>query len=101
MQCRIKTSKVFINGTNDGRTLNVTLKHYIDGVLNFEELRAEQHLLDWQVAGLQKTATGYGKKIPTSWKVRYLGKLRRIYQDVYSNSGVSYIIVSGKKLYLV
>ena len=87
--------------TNNGRTLNVTLKHYIDGVLNFEDLKAEQHLLDWQVAGLQKTATGYGKKIPTSWKVRYLGKLRRIYQDVYSNSGVSYIIVNGKKLYLV
>lgn len=87
--------------TNNGRTLNVTLKHYVDGVLNFEDLQAEQHLLDWQVAGLQKTATGYGKKIPTSWKVRYLGKLRRIYQDVYSNSGVSYIIVNGKKLYLV
>ncbi|EFV7170024.1 hypothetical protein EAMBIBNC_00009 [Citrobacter phage BSwM KMM4] len=87
--------------TNNGRTLNVTLKHYIDGVLNFEDLKAEQHLLDWQIVGLQKTATGYGKKIPTSWKVRYLGKLRRIYQDVYSNSGVSYIIVNGKKLYLV
>ena len=87
--------------TNNGRNLNVTLKHYIDGVLNFEDLKAEQHLLDWQIVGLQKTATGYGKKIPTSWKVRYLGKLRRIYQDVYSNSGVSYIIVNGKKLYLV
>ncbi|QHR67899.1 hypothetical protein mistaenkt_11 [Escherichia phage mistaenkt] len=87
--------------TNNGRTLNVTLKHYVDGVLNFEELIAEQHILDWQLAGLQKTATGYGKKIPTSWKVRYLGKLRRIYQDVYSNSGVSYIIVNGKKLNLV
>ena len=87
--------------TNSGRTLNVTLKHYIDGVLNFEDLQAEQHLLDWQIAGLQKTATGYGTKIPTSWKVRYLGKLRRIYQDVYSNSGVSYIIVNGKKLNLV
>lgn len=86
--------------TNNGRTLNVTLKHYVDGALNFEDLQAEQHLLDWQVAGLQKTATGYGKKIPTSWKVRYLGKLRRIYQDVYSNSGVSYIIVNGKKLHL-
>lgn len=87
--------------SNNGRTLNVTLKHYVDGVLNFEDLQAEQHLLDWQVTGLQKTATGYGTKIPTSWKVRYLGKLRRIYQDVYSNSGVSYIIVNGKKLYLV
>nr|DAJ98493.1 MAG TPA: hypothetical protein [Caudoviricetes sp.] len=87
--------------TNNSRTLNVTLKHYVEGVLNFEDLQAEQHLLGWQVAGLQKTATGYGKKIPTSWKVRYLGKLRRIYQDVYSNSGVSYIIVNGKKLYLI
>lgn len=87
--------------TNNGRTLNITLKVYIDGVLNFEELQAEQYILDWQLAGLQKTATGYGKKIPTSWKVRYLGKLRRIYQDVYSNSGVSYIIVNSKKLYLV
>lgn len=87
--------------TNNSRTLNVTLKHYVDGVLNFEDLQAEQHLLDWQVEGLQKTVTGYGKKIPTSWKVRYLGKLRRIYQDVYSNSGVSYIIVNGKKLYLI
>lgn len=86
--------------TNNSRTLNVTLKHYVDGVLNFEDLQAEQHLLDWQVAGLQKTATGYGTKIPTSWKVHYSGKLRRIYQDVYSNSGVSYIIVNGKKLYL-
>lgn len=86
--------------TNNSRTLNVTLKHYVDGVLNFEDLQAEQHLLDWQVAGLQKTNTGYGTKIPTSWKVRYSGKLRRIYQDVYSNSGVSYIIVNGKKLYL-
>ena len=86
--------------TNNSRTLNVTLKHYVDGVLNFEDLQAEQHLLDWQVAGLQKTATGYGKKIPTSWKLHYSGKLRRIYQDVYSNSGVSYIIVNGKKLHL-
>lgn len=40
--------------TNNGRTLNVTLKHYIDGVLNFEDLKAEQHLLDWQIVGLQK-----------------------------------------------
>ncbi len=40
--------------TNNGRTLNVTLRHYVDGVMHFEDLRAEQHILDWQVAGLQK-----------------------------------------------
>lgn len=48
--------------TNNGRTLNVTLRHYVDGVMHFEDLQAEQHILDWQLAGLQKTATGYGKR---------------------------------------
>ena len=42
--------------TNNGRTLNVTLRHYVDGVMHFEDLQAETHILDWQVAGLQKTA---------------------------------------------
>ncbi|QHB48881.1 hypothetical protein [Shigella phage Z31] len=87
--------------TNNGRTLNVTLRHYVNGVMHFDDLQAEQHILDWQLAGLQKTATGYGKKIPTSWKVYYKGRLRRIYQDVYSNSASSYIMVKGKKLHLV
>ena len=40
--------------TNNGRTLNVTLRHYVDGVMNFEDLQAEQHILDWQLAGFQK-----------------------------------------------
>ena len=87
--------------TNNGRTLNVTLRHYVDGVMCFEDLQAEQHILDWQLAGLQKIVTGYGKKIPTSWKVYYEGRLRRIYQDVCSNSASSYIIVKGKKLHLM
>nr|DAN14570.1 MAG TPA: hypothetical protein [Caudoviricetes sp.] len=87
--------------TNNGHTLNVTLRHYVDGELHLEDLKAESHILDWQVAGLTKTATGYGKKIPTSWKVRYMGRLRRIYQDVFSNAAKSYIIVNGKKLSVV
>lgn len=87
--------------TNNGSKLNITLRHYVDGVLHFEDLQAEQHILDWQVAGLTKTVTGYGKKIPTSWKVRYMGRLRRIYQDVFSNAAKSYIIVNGKKLSVV
>lgn len=40
--------------TNNGRTLNVTLRHYVNGVMHFEDLQAEQHILDWQLAGLQK-----------------------------------------------
>ena len=40
--------------TNNGRTLNITLRHYVNGVMHFEDLQAEQHILDWQLAGLQK-----------------------------------------------
>ena len=65
-----------------------------------ETVDAIQKPLDWQIMGLSKTATGYGKKIPTSLMINYEGRLRRVYQDVYSNSGVSYIIVKGQKVTL-
>jgi len=47
--------------------------------------------LEWQKKGLSKTSTGYGKKIPTRSKVRYQGRLYRVYCDIYSNSGHCYI----------
>jgi hypothetical protein len=49
----------------------------------------------WQKQGLMYTASGYGRKIPTSWTVRYNGKVRRIYCCIYSNIGTCYIIVNG------
>lgn len=52
----------------------------------------------WHERGLQKTASGYGKKIPTRHKVNYKGRLRRVYCDVFSNSGHCYIIVKGEKI---
>jgi len=42
-------------------------------------------------AGLQYTSTGYGRRIPTRTMVRYLGKWRRVYCCIYSNSGTCYI----------
>lgn len=54
--------------------------------------------LDWQAAGLQKTATGYGKKIPTTYMINYQGKKRRIYVDQFSNVWHTYIIVDGEKV---
>lgn len=54
--------------------------------------------LDWQVMGLQKTASGYGTKIPTSYTVNYQGRERRIYVDIYGNSGHTYIIVNKEKI---
>lgn len=44
---------------------------------------------------------GYGKtKYPTSWVVRYMGRLRRIYSDCHSNVGVTYVMVAGQKHYV-
>lgn len=45
----------------------------------------------WQDRGLSFTASGYGKRIPTRYMVRYKGKLRRVYCCIYSNSGTCYI----------
>ena len=56
--------------------------------------------LAWQVAGLQKTASGYGTKLPTCYTVKYQGKERRIYADCYGNVAATYIIVNGLKVYV-
>ena len=56
--------------------------------------------LPWQVAGLQKTASRYGTKIPTRYTVKYQGKERRIYADCCSNVAATYIIVNGQKVYV-
>ena len=45
----------------------------------------------WQDRGLQYTATGYGKRIPTQYMVKYEGNWRRVYCCVYSNAGTLYI----------
>jgi hypothetical protein len=41
--------------------------------------------------GLSWTATGYGKRIPTTHMVRWNGKWRRVYCCIYSNAGTCYI----------
>ena len=38
---------------------------------------------------------GYGAKIPTTWKVQFRGRWRRIYCRIFSNSGVCYLTVKG------
>ena len=63
-------------------------------------LAAHYRPLAWQVAGLQKTASGYGTKIPTRYTVRYQGKERRIYADCYSNLAATYIKKKKKKVFV-
>lgn len=50
-------------------------------------------LLWWQERGLQFTASGYGRRIPTSYMVQLPGspRWRRVYCCIYSNSGTCYV----------
>lgn len=47
-----------------------------------------------------RSATGYGKKLNTGKQVLYANKWRVIWCDVFSNVGVTYIMVNNTKLYI-
>ena len=42
-------------------------------------------------AGLDRTASGYGSRIPTRYMVKFNGRWRRVYCRCYSNNGTLYI----------
>jgi len=39
--------------------------------------------------------SGYGPKIPTRYRILYLGHWRRVYCALYANSGSLYVIILG------
>jgi len=49
-----------------------------------------------------RTASGYGRKIPTRWEVQIDGdrRWRRVYVIQLSNAGSPYCVVNGKDVYL-
>lgn len=56
--------------------------------------------LDWQMHGLQQTASGYGAKLTTSLKIMFDGKLRRLYSTCYGNSGSVWFKTKGRTIYV-
>ena len=54
----------------------------------------------WHERGLQQTASGYGNKLTTPYKVEHNGRLYRVYSVCWSNSGSLYILPGGERLYL-
>lgn len=54
----------------------------------------------WHERGIQQTASGYGRKLTTAYKVEHNGRLYRVYCICFSNSGSLYILPGGKRLYL-
>lgn len=63
-----------------------------------EEVRAKVDELPWQTLGLSYTATGYGARIPTRYKVRWAGRWYRVYCAQFSNAGAMYIESRGEKI---
>lgn len=58
----------------------------------------EDRPLDWQRAGLQETATGYGSKLTSTRVVRLPdSRTRRVYITCYSNVGTAWIVLGGRK----
>ncbi len=56
----------------------------------------EDRPLWFHTAGLQETASGYGRAL-TSARVAVLpdGRTRRVYITIFSNSGTAWIVVDG------
>lgn len=56
--------------------------------------------LDWQKRGLQETASGYGARLNTGYKIHFEGKLYRVYVSQYGNSGSAWFTTKGRKIYV-
>lgn len=54
----------------------------------------------WQKKGLQQTATGYGSKLTSRFKIVFQRKLRRLYHTCYSNAGSVWFVVKGVKIFV-
>ena len=65
----------------------ITNRYYL------EDLEHKVKLLWWQEKGLSYTASGYGRKIPTSHMVKLPGspRWRRVYCCIFSNADTNYV----------
>lgn len=41
----------------------------------------------WHLKGLSETASGYGRKLNSGYKISFEGRLYRVYTTIFSNSG--------------
>lgn len=62
-----------------------------DGPFYTQDTFAKVDELPWQKRGLQYTASGYGGRIPTIYKVLHNRRWKRVYCACYGNSGTCYI----------
>lgn len=56
--------------------------------------------LTWQKRGLSQTASGYGNKLTSRYKIRYEGKDYRLYVTCFSNTGSTWFTAKGRRIYV-
>lgn len=52
----------------------------------------------YHLKGLMQTATGYGSKLNSGYKIKLNNRLYRVYTTIWSNSGTNWIIANGRKI---
>lgn len=73
-------------------------KETVYASLEFSGYNAKRKPLYRHVKNLSYTRTGYGKKIPTEWQVKYNNRWYRVYVCIYSNSGTCYISTKNQDI---
>lgn len=73
-----------------------------DGPYQTEQVPVKEDLLPHHMLFLQETASGYGKKLTTRYKVRVDNGLSvrwyRVYSTCYSNVSSEFIVVRGERI---
>jgi hypothetical protein len=79
----------------------------VDIISDFPEyvtVLRDQSLIDdplwYHKKGLMQTATGYGSKLTTQYKINFEGRNYRVYCTCFSNSGSLWFTAKGKKYFI-
>lgn len=64
----------------------------IVGYIDLDKAETKEAPLWWHKAGLQPTASGYGRKLATARMVKVAGRWRRIYVCIFGNVGTAYVV---------
>lgn len=54
----------------------------------------------WHEQGLQQTASGYGRRLTSRYKIDFNGKQYRLYTTIFSNAGSTWFKVKGRTIYI-
>lgn len=54
----------------------------------------------WMRAGLSETASGYGKRLNTGYKIRFEGRTYRLYTTIFGNAGSVWFKTRGRTIHV-